>query len=459
MPADILREPKPAGPAAPPPPAAPPDAGEPTPPANVAEWYQQQVGVLLPKFDAATKAAQESIVKRQTDLAGVRGRIATAPGVPEPPALPEQPPAPKITARPFLESAPGEPAVQSLNKAMAGFGLLAQMAVGIAGGFPSGALSAYTGALTGWKQGDLRRGAEEWKNYMAELGQYDRDVRNIRQQYDDVVKKWAADQERMKLELGILAAEHNLGREAIELSFKDPERALAQVNTTAKVLGDMQRDAANIAFKNMEWISDRAYKADVLAQKERHHQQEMEAKAKEQAPKLSDQSTMRQQFLAQSKDFVTVRDSFARLNAAAKNPSAAGDLAMIFNYMKMLDPGSVVRETEFANAQNAAGVPEQIRAQWNRVLRGERLTDVTRQDFLTQAGGQYQAQLGGQRNLEEQYRKISAGAGMDPSQIVVDFTGSVAVPDAGARMPVIGPNGETGTVPVGTALPTGWKAR
>jgi hypothetical protein len=29
-------------------------------------------------------------------------------------------------------------------------------------------------------------------------------------------------------------------------------------------------------------------------------------------------------------------------------------MAMIFAFMKMLDPSSVVRETEFANAQNAA---------------------------------------------------------------------------------------------------------
>jgi len=54
--------------------------------------------------------------------------------------------------------------------------------------------------------------------------------------------------------------------------------------------------------------------------------------------------------------------------------------------MKMLDPGSVVRESEFATAANAAGVPDRIRNQFNRVRTGERLAEKQRADFLNQAG-------------------------------------------------------------------------
>jgi hypothetical protein len=140
-------------------------------------------------------------------------------------------------------------------------------------------------------------------------------------------------------------------------------------------------------------------------------------------PKLSDISTLRQQFLAQSKDFVTIRDSYERLLNATQVPSAAGDLALIFNYMKMLDPNSVVREAEFATAQNAAGVPERVRAQWNRALNGERLSDETRKDFVTQAGGQFAAQLRGHTQLETQFRGLATQSGMPPEQVVVDFVG------------------------------------
>lgn len=92
------------------------------------------------------------------------------------------------------------------------------------------------------------------------------------------------------------------------------------------------------------------------------------------------------------KEFKTVEDSFARIQAVALKPSAAGDLALIFNFMKMLDPGSTVRETEFANAQNAAGVPEIVRAQWARLKNGERLGEVQRADFLGQTEALFAAQ-------------------------------------------------------------------
>lgn len=111
------------------------------------------------------------------------------------------------------------------------------------------------------------------------------------------------------------------------------------------------------------------------------------------------------QFEDESKTFKTQVDAYNRITASAVDPSAAGDLALIFSYMKILDPGSVVREQEFANAQNAAGVPERIRAQYNKVLNGERLSDTTRDDFVKRAAGIYTSALDQQIDLENTYRQ------------------------------------------------------
>lgn len=92
------------------------------------------------------------------------------------------------------------------------------------------------------------------------------------------------------------------------------------------------------------------------------------------------------------KEFKTVEDAFARIRAVAEKPSAAGDLALIFNFMKMLDPGSTVRESEFATAENAAGVPDRLRNQWNKLRNGEKLGEVQRGDFLGQTEALFQAQ-------------------------------------------------------------------
>ncbi len=97
--------------------------------------------------------------------------------------------------------------------------------------------------------------------------------------------------------------------------------------------------------------------------------------------------------LRTTKDLQIVDAASKKVEAAAKDPSAAGDLALVFNYMKILDPNSVVRESEFANAQNATGVNERVRNIWNRILSGERLAPEQRADFLAQAKGQALAQF------------------------------------------------------------------
>lgn len=116
-----------------------------------------------------------------------------------------------------------------------------------------------------------------------------------------------------------------------------------------------------------------------------------------------------------------VAASFNRVRNAAENPSPAGDLALIFNYMKMLDPGSTVREGEFANAQNAGSVPTKIMALYNSVAEGQRLTQGQRKDFLSQAEGQYNAQSSLQRKIDEKFRQIAQANGLPLDQVIVDF--------------------------------------
>lgn len=97
------------------------------------------------------------------------------------------------------------------------------------------------------------------------------------------------------------------------------------------------------------------------------------------------EDTVRKEFLGQAKSYIEIGQAYKKIQESAKDPSAAGDLALIFNYMKILDPGSVVREGEFATAQNAAGVPDRVKAQYNQIVDGQRLTENQRRDFLNQA--------------------------------------------------------------------------
>jgi hypothetical protein len=120
-----------------------------------------------------------------------------------------------------------------------------------------------------------------------------------------------------------------------------------------------------------------------------------------------------------TKNSQEVATAFEKVQAAASDPSPAGDLSLIFGYMKMLDPGSVVREGEFATAQNAAGVPDRVLNLYNKLLKGERLNPQQRGDFTNQALNVYSAQMEQQERFNQSFEQLAAGYGLDPSKVVL----------------------------------------
>jgi hypothetical protein len=151
---------------------------------------------------------------------------------------------------------------------------------------------------------------------------------------------------------------------------------------------------------------------------------------------------MRKEYAQLAKPYFEVRDAYTRINQSAKDPSAAGDLALIFNYMKMLDPGSVVREGEFATAQNAAGIPDRIRNLWNKALNGERLNENQRKDFVGQSRGLMTRQERQYHKIQEQFRGIAKRRQIDPQNVIIDFTAppeDAVPPNTNATPPPAGP--------------------
>lgn len=130
---------------------------------------------------------------------------------------------------------------------------------------------------------------------------------------------------------------------------------------------------------------------------------------------------LRDKFLTQAKTFVDVRDSFDRIQAAGKAESPAGDIAMIFSYMKMLDPASTVREGEFATVAAAGSIPDRIRGLYNRALEGDRLPQPIRNDLLKQAKALYGEQEKALGKLESEFSRVAGQNKADPSNVIMDF--------------------------------------
>ena len=82
------------------------------------------------------------------------------------------------------------------------------------------------------------------------------------------------------------------------------------------------------------------------------------------------------------------------------------DVAMIFAFMKSLDPTSVVRESEYATAANAGvGVPEKIWKAYNRALNGEILLPQLRREIIRAARDSLLAKEPNLKRIRDSYIK------------------------------------------------------
>lgn len=158
------------------------------------------------------------------------------------------------------------------------------------------------------------------------------------------------------------------------------------------------------------------------------------AAAPTQAPIVKKQAQSKQDIFKQEQDirkdyintpevkaFNEMKTSFGQITAGLNAKSAAGDLTAATKFMKLLDPGSVVRESELYLAMDATGVLDKMANYHNRLLRGEKLTPSQREDFRNIANQLYKAAENTKLNYDKQYEEIARTNNLDPSKIIVNY--------------------------------------
>lgn len=91
------------------------------------------------------------------------------------------------------------------------------------------------------------------------------------------------------------------------------------------------------------------------------------------------------------KGFEETKAAKNQIDQAAKMATPAGDLAAATKIMKILDPGSVVRESELGMAMAATGVEDKVRNYAQMVVDGTKLTPLQRKDFTELSNKLYNA--------------------------------------------------------------------
>ena len=160
---------------------------------------------------------------------------------------------------------------------------------------------------------------------------------------------------------------------------------------------------------------------------------------------FTQEKSLREAYVKEAKPFSDLRTNYSRIKAANQDNTGASDIAMVYSFMKMLDPTSVVREGEFATTENAGGVPQQIQSLYNKVINGQRLTPEVRQQFVQQADRQYQEQYNTYKQIQSTYVNLAKQYNLDPAKVAPDLEYGV-MPGSGTSpltSPLVTPNGQT----------------
>src|SRR5262245_26688144 len=123
------------------------------------------------------------------------------------------------------------------------------------------------------------------------------------------------------------------------------------------------------------------------------------------------------------KDYPIIKNALERIKFGATTGDPPGDMALIFGYMKLLDPTSTVREGEYATVQNSGGVADWVLNLYNKAVDGQILQPHQRAAFVAQAQGQYGVWTDSLKQVNDRYTKIAQMQGVDPALILIQPQG------------------------------------
>jgi hypothetical protein len=118
--------------------------------------------------------------------------------------------------------------------------------------------------------------------------------------------------------------------------------------------------------------------------------------------------------------------------------SPAGDLAGATKIMKILDPGSVVRESELGMAMAATGAMDRLTNYADMVIKGTKLTPAQRQDFQKLGDALMGESVKQYNNKRTEYGKFATDYGLDGDRILGPVLTSPKLPPSAGKPPVAG---------------------
>jgi hypothetical protein len=143
----------------------------------------------------------------------------------------------------------------------------------------------------------------------------------------------------------------------------------------------------------------------------------------EKGPNFKDERVLRDEFEDRSKSFIKIRDAYSQVrDALSGDITAPATLAGATKFMKMLDPESVVRESELNMALKSTGLMDRFMNLHNTVSKGQVLTPTQAQEIQRIAGVLYQTAEAAQKKTSDYYTALANDYKLDAKRIVRDLT-------------------------------------
>lgn len=196
-------------------------------------------------------------------------------------------------------------------------------------------------------------------------------------------------------------------------------------NRTARA----EESAVNRELKQQQLDQTKEFQSASIAIQEANvaiNQRRLELAAIEDSqPDHTEANKLRSDWRTDTKTFKEQGEAYRRIKASAEDPTPAGDLALIFNFMKVLDPQSTVRESEFAQVGKAGSLPTQIQRLYDQAATGQALTVSQRADILNRSDKLFAEGVKGYEQLEKTYQNLAKRRDVDVEDFMIDYAGDL----------------------------------
>ena len=113
-----------------------------------------------------------------------------------------------------------------------------------------------------------------------------------------------------------------------------------------------------------------------------------------------------------------MQSAYNQIKQALGQATPAGDLAGATKIMKLLDPGSVVRESELGMAMQATGLMDRLENYATNIVNGTKLTPKQRQEFQRLADALYGESVKQYNAKRDEYERLGGEYGLNSGRAI-----------------------------------------